>query len=103
MNGSYDLYPDFGPLYEATCFSLWLFNDGFQGCAAVFAKVGDGFVTRPNIFNQPRFEFAATAYAVEVAVDIKFDQYSGMAGRLTRANTRITCWKFKLLKSKVSA
>ncbi|MDD2661863.1 MAG: hypothetical protein PHY54_19640 [Methylococcales bacterium] len=26
MNGSYDLYPDFNPLYEPTSFSWWLFS-----------------------------------------------------------------------------
>jgi len=27
MNGSYDPYPDFSPLYEPTSFSWWLFSD----------------------------------------------------------------------------
>ena len=26
MNGSYDPYPDFSPLYEPTSFSWWLFS-----------------------------------------------------------------------------
>jgi len=31
MNGSYDPYPDFSPLYEPTSFSWWLFSSfGFK-------------------------------------------------------------------------
>ncbi|MEE9336884.1 MAG: hypothetical protein V3U87_02280 [Methylococcaceae bacterium] len=31
MNGSYDPYPDFSPLYETTSFSWWLFSFGMPG------------------------------------------------------------------------
>ena len=39
MNGSYDPYPDFSPLYEPTSFSWWLFS-------------ADGFKLRPFMFDR---------------------------------------------------
>lgn len=39
MNGSYDPYPDFSPLYEPTSFSWWLFNIIIYQYVAVFFEL----------------------------------------------------------------
>src|ERR1700712_1075744 len=65
-----------------------------EGSGVVFTEIGDGFEVRREAVEQPHdfdvalafgFEPARRPYALEVAVDVEFEQVGGIVGRTSVA------------------